>query len=109
MEPARATPDVRGGVRSTRLDGAPLAALAGAGRLPGPPLARSSRAQRADVEGADVRSDGGAAGGGDDVAAGDTGWRAELGLPLQLDPRLDVRSVGAVHARLRLGGERLLL
>ena len=35
--------------------------------------------------------------------------RAQLGLPLQLDPRLDVHAVGALHARLRLGGERLLL
>ena len=37
------------------------------------------------------------------------GWRAQLGLPLQLGPRLDVRAVGPVHAGLRLGGERLLL
>ena len=37
------------------------------------------------------------------------GRRAQLGLPLQLDPRLDLRAVGPVHARLRLGGQRLLL
>ena len=37
------------------------------------------------------------------------GRRAQLGLPLQLDPRLDVRALGPLHARLRLGGERLLL
>ena len=35
--------------------------------------------------------------------------RAELRLPLHLDPRLDVRAVGDVLAGLRLGGRRLLL
>ena len=35
--------------------------------------------------------------------------RAELGLPLRLGPRLDVRAVGAVHPRLRPRGQRLLL
>ena len=47
--------------------------------------------------------------GRDDLAAGDAAGRAQLGLPLQLDPRLDVHAVGALHARLRLGGQRLLL
>ena len=37
------------------------------------------------------------------------GRRAQLGLPLHLDPRLHVRALGPVHARLRLGGQRLLL
>ena len=44
-----------------------------------------------------------------DVAARDARRRAQLGLPLHLDPRLDVRAVGPLHARLRLGGQRLLL
>ena len=44
-----------------------------------------------------------------DLAARDAAGRAQLGLPLQLDPRLDVHAVGALHARLRLGGQRLLL
>ena len=47
--------------------------------------------------------------GGDDVAARDARRRAQLGLPLLVDPRLDVRAVGPLHARLRLGGQRLLL
>ena len=37
------------------------------------------------------------------------GRRAQLGLPLLVDPRLDVRALGPLHARLRLGGQRLLL
>ena len=35
--------------------------------------------------------------------------RAQLGLPLLLDPRLHVHALGPLHARLRLGGQRLLL
>ena len=35
--------------------------------------------------------------------------RTQLGLPLRLDPRLDLRAVGALHPRVRLGGRRLLL
>ena len=37
------------------------------------------------------------------------GRRTELGLPLQLGARLDVRAVGALHARVRLRGQQLLL
>ena len=40
---------------------------------------------------------------------GDARRRAQLGLPLQLDPRLHVHALGPLHPRLRLGGERLLL
>ena len=40
---------------------------------------------------------------------GDPGRGAQLGLPLQLDPRLHLHALGSLHARLRLGGERLLL
>ena len=37
------------------------------------------------------------------------GRRAQLGLPLHLDPRRHVHALGPLHARLRLGGQRLLL
>ena len=47
--------------------------------------------------------------GGDDLAARDARRRAQLGLPLLLDPRLDVHALGPLHARLRRGGQRLLL
>ena len=40
---------------------------------------------------------------------GDARRRAQLGLPLHLDPRLHLHALGPLHARLRLGGQRLLL
>ena len=79
------------------------------GRFPDHPVALVPRAIRADAEGADVRADGRRRRRSDDVPAGDARRRAELGLPLLLDPRLDVRAVGPLHARLRLGGARLPL
>ena len=101
--------DVRGGVQAARLDRAPLAALARPRRLPRPPLAAGPAAQRADAQGPHVRADRRDRRRRDDVAARDAGRRAQLGLPLLLDPRLDVRALGPLHARLRVGGERLLL
>ena len=44
----------------------------------------------------------------DDLAAGDARRRAQLGLPLHLDPRRDLHALGAAHARLRPGGARVL-
>ena len=43
----------------------------------------------------------------DHLAAGDAGRRAQLGLPLQLGPRLDLLALGDAHPRLRRGGPRL--
>ncbi len=43
----------------------------------------------------------------DHLAAGDPRRRTQLGLPLQLDPRLDLQPLGPAHARLRPGGARL--
>ena len=106
---APAARELRRCLPEARLDRAPLAALARPRQLPRPPVADVPAARRADAERADVRADRGAARGRDDVAARDAAGRAQLGLPLQLDPRFDVHAVGAVHARLRLGGERLLL
>ena len=77
--------------------------------FPDHPWRTLSAAQRADAEGPHLRAIRSDDRGGHHVAAGDTGRRPQLGLPLQLDPRLDVHAVGAVHARLRRGGERLLL
>ena len=79
------------------------------GDFPDHPWRELPAAQRADAQGPDLRADRRAARRGDDVAARDARRRAQLGLPLHLDPRLDVRAVGPVHARLRLGGRRLLL
>ena len=41
------------------------------------------------------------------LAAGDPGRRAQLGLPLLVDPRLDVHAAGAALAEPRLGGRRV--
>ncbi len=43
----------------------------------------------------------------DDLAARDAGRGAQLGLPLQLDSRLDLHALGDAHARLRPRGARL--
>ena len=100
---------LRGGVRPARLDRAPLAALARPRRVPRPPVARRPAALRADAQGPHLRADRRDRRRRDDVAARDARRRAQLGLPLLVDPRLDVRALGPLHARLRLGGERLLL
>ena len=99
----------RGGQRAADLDGAPLAALARPGRVPRPPLALGPAAQRADPQGPDLRPHRCDRRRADDLAARDARRRAQLGLPLRLDPRRHVRALGPLHARLRLGGERLLL
>ena len=78
-------------------------------RLPRPPVAHLPAAQRAHAQGPDLRADRRARRRGDDVAARDARRRAQLGLPLHVDPRRDVHALGPLHARLRLGGERLLL
>ncbi len=86
-----------------------LARVAQPRRVPRPPVADLPPAQRPDAEGARLRTDGRADRGVHHVAARDARRRAQLGLPLHLDPRLHVHAVGALHARLRLGGQRLLL
>ena len=85
---------LRRGLPAPGLDRAPLAALAGPRPLPRPPVARVPRAFRADAQGPHLRADRRDRRRGDDLAARDAGRRAQLGLPLQLDPRLDVRAVG---------------
>ena len=105
----RAAADLRGGVPAAGLDRPPLAALAGPRQVPRPSVARLPAAQRADPQGPDLRADRRDRRGRLDLAAGDPGRRAQLRLPLHLDPGRHVRPVGAVLARLRLGGGRLLL
>ena len=105
--PGRGADDVRGGVPPPGLDGAPLAALAGTRPLPGPSVACVPGAFGADPQGPHLCPERRDHRGRHDVAPRNAARRTELGLPLQLDPRLDVRAVGPVHARLRLGSERL--
>ena len=99
---------LRGRLPAAGLDRAPLAALAGPRPLPRPPLARPPGPERPDPQGPDVRAHRRDRRGGDHLAARDAGRRAQLGLPVHLDARRDVRAVGPVHPRLRVGGQRLL-
>ena len=71
LERARASLDLRRGVRPPGVDGAPLAALAGPGNLPGPRLAPSPRTQCPHPEGPHVRPHRGARRSSHDVAPRD--------------------------------------
>ena len=71
-----------------------LARLARRRPLPRPPLARPPAALGARAEGAHLRADRRDGRRADDVAAGDAGRRAQLGLPLHVDARRDVHAVG---------------
>ena len=66
------------------------------------------RAQRARAQGAQLRADRRDHGRRHDVAARVARWRAQLGLPLHVDPRHRVHVAGAARARLRVGGVRVL-
>ena len=79
------------------------------GEFPDHPWRALPAAQRADAQGPDLRPDRRDGRRGHHVAARDARRRAQLGLPLLLDPRLHVHALGPLHARLRLGGQRLLL
>ena len=57
-------------------------------------MAVISTTQRADAQGADVLAHRRAAGGKHDIAARNPTGRAELGLPLRVGARFDVRAVG---------------
>ena len=94
---------------NAQLDGddALLAQLAGAGADPRPRAPPVDPALGAGDQGADVHADRGDGRGADDVAARDAGRGAQLGLPLHLDPGLDVHAAGAALPRPRLGGGRV--
>ncbi len=72
-----------------------------------PSLARGDPALGADDQGTDLHADRGDRGRADHLAAGDPGRRAQLGLPLHVDARLDVHAAGAAPPRTRLGGGRV--
>ena len=91
---ARRAPQRPGGARAARLDPRVLARLAAPRRLPRPPLADPPAALGAGAEGPHLRPDRGDRRRPDHLAAGDPGRRAQLGLPLQLDPRLDLHASG---------------
>ena len=78
------------------------------GEFPDHPWRTQLQRSALTLKGLTYAPDRGADGGGDHLAARDAGGRTELGLPVLVDPRLDVRAVGPVHARVRLGGGRVL-
>ena len=92
--------------RRLRRHGGVLAALAGALALPRP-LARDGAPLGADPEAPDVRADGRAGGRADHVAARADRRRAQLGLPLHLDPRRRLLPLRPPAPRLHGGGGRL--
>ena len=84
-----------------------LARLARRRPHPRPPLPRSDPALGADHQGPDLHADRRHRGRAHHVAAGDAGRRAQLGLPLHLDARLDLHAAGAPLPQPRLGGRRV--
>ncbi len=97
----------RRGRRPARCHDTLLARLAGPVSPDRPPLAGADRAFRADDQGPHVHADRRDDRRADYVAARNTGRRAELGLPLHLDARLDVHAPGIALPRPRLGGRRV--
>ena len=96
-----------GGARAARLDRRVLAPLAARRRVPRPSLAHPPTALGPRPQGPHLHPDRGDRRRAHHLAAGDAGRRTQLGLPLQLDPRLDLQPLGPAHARLRRGGARL--
>ena len=85
-----------------------LARVAGRARR-SPTTAFASAIERSalDHQGPDLHADRSDGRGRDDVTARDPGRRAQLGLPLHVDPRLDVHAAGAALPQPRLGGGRV--
>ena len=76
-------------------------------RIPDHEFRAADPALGARDQGADVHADGRDRRRADHVAARDPGRGAQLGLPLHVDPRLDVHAAGAALPRPRLGGRRV--
>ena len=93
----------RGSTQTTRF----WRSLARARAAPRPPLARADPALGADDQGPHLHADRRDGRRADDVAARDARRRAQLGLPLHVDARLDVHAAGAALAQPRLGGRRV--
>ena len=72
-----------------------------------PPLVRADPAFGAGDQGPDLHADRRDDRGADDIAARDAGRRAQLGLPLHLDARLDVHPAGPALPESGLGGRRV--
>ena len=95
------------GLGAHRCDVALLARLAQPRADPGSPVPRPDPTLGAHDQGPHVHADRSNGGRAHDLAAGDSRRRAELGLPLHLDPRHDVHAPGAALPQPRLGGRRV--
>ena len=93
--------------RADRGDDSLLAGVARPGAASRPPLARADPALGPGDQGPHLHADGRDRGGADHVPARDPWRRAQLGLPLHLDARLDLHPAGAALPQPRLGGRRV--
>ena len=84
-----------------------LARLAGTGADARPPVARPDPALGPGHQGPHLHADRGNRGGAHDLAAGDAGRRAQLGLPLHLDARHHLHAAGPALPEPGLGGGRV--
>ena len=104
---ARRAAERRRGGGADRRDDALLAQVAEQGADPGSPPARPGPALGADDQGPDLHADRRDGGGAHDLAPRDAGRRAELGLPLHVDPGHDLHPPGAPLPQPRLGSGRV--
>src|SRR5438876_971770 len=74
---------------------------------PGPPFSGPGPALGAHDQGTHLHADGGDGGCAHHIAAGDTGRRAQLGLPLHMDSGHDLHAASPPHAQPGLGGRRV--
>ena len=81
--------------------------VARTGADPRPSVARPDPALRAHDQGPDLHADRRHGGRADDLAPRDARRRAQLGLPLHLDPRHDLHPAGAPLPQPELGGRRV--
>ena len=102
-DPPESVEDCESGWDERRL----LARWLEAGSFPDHPWRGPSPALRPDAEGPDVLPDRRRDRRAHHLAAGDPRRRAQLGLPLHLDPGRHLHPLGDAHPRLRLRGDRL--
>ena len=104
---ARRSAELRRGSGADRRDDALLAPVAEQGADPGSPPARPGAAVGADDQGPDLHADRRDGGGAHDLPPRDARRRAELGLPLHLDPGHDLHPPGPPLPQPRLGSGRV--
>ena len=99
--------DSRGGPAAAGRHHPVLAQLAGEGTDPGPRPGTADPTVGSNDQGPHLYADRRDRRRVDHLAAGDARRGAQLGLPLHVDPRLDVHAPGAALSQSRLGGRRV--